>query len=160
MGEFPRFLSWSSRSYLPRYRPTLTTTKSGIGYRAFRVVACNAEKMTNKNLTISGVDGYPDTVYVPSKSEPELFHWRGKHWMTISKDKEGASSLRPQVWSRNRSVLDEFGQEARTFYRKSPQPPPTRDYEWVRVAFCNHTVRSSYLGRNFSSSGTSTKVTY
>jgi hypothetical protein len=73
--------------------------------------------MTNKNLTISGVDGYPDTVYVPSKSEPELFHWRGKHWMTISKDKEGASSLRPQVWSRNRSVLDEFGQEARTFYR-------------------------------------------
>ncbi|KAJ7080131.1 hypothetical protein C8R44DRAFT_992543 [Mycena epipterygia] len=98
--------------------------------RTFRVVACNTEKMTNRNLTLSAVDGYPDAVYEPSKSEPELFHWQGNHWMPISKDKEGASLLRLQVWSCNHSVLDEFGQEPRTFYRKSPQPPPTRDYDY------------------------------
>ncbi|KAJ7118266.1 P-loop containing nucleoside triphosphate hydrolase protein [Mycena epipterygia] len=107
--------------------------------RTFRVVARNAEKMANRDLTISAVDGYPDAVYEPSNSEPELFHWRGKHWITISKDeKEGASSLTLQVWSRNRSVLDEFVQEARTFYRTSPQPPPKQDYDWSQSLIVGH----------------------
>lgn len=90
--------------------------------------------MANRDLALNGADGYPDIVYEPSNSEPELFHWQGKHWITISKDeKEGASSLTLQVWSRNRSVLDQFVQEARTFYRSSPQPPPKQDYDWVRA---------------------------
>ncbi|KAJ7096849.1 P-loop containing nucleoside triphosphate hydrolase protein [Mycena epipterygia] len=107
--------------------------------RTFRVVARNAEKMANRDLAISAVDGYPDAVYEPSNSEPELFHWRGKHWITISKDeKEGASSLTLQVWSRNRSVLDDFVQEARTFYRTSPQPPPKQDYDWSQSLIVGH----------------------
>ncbi|KAJ7132511.1 P-loop containing nucleoside triphosphate hydrolase protein [Mycena epipterygia] len=108
--------------------------------RTFRVVARNAEKMANRDLTISAVDGYPDAVYEPSASEPELFHWRGKHWITISKDeKEGAtSSLTLQVWSRNRTVLDEFVQEARNFYRTSPQPPPKQDYDSSKSLIVGH----------------------
>ncbi|KAJ6535516.1 P-loop containing nucleoside triphosphate hydrolase protein [Mycena capillaripes] len=95
--------------------------------------------MANRDLALGGADGYPDAVYEPSNSEPELFHWRGKHWITISKDeKEGASSLTLQVWSRNRSVLDEFVQEARTFYRNSPQPPPRQDYDWSQSLIVAH----------------------
>ncbi|KAJ7075288.1 P-loop containing nucleoside triphosphate hydrolase protein [Mycena belliarum] len=107
--------------------------------RTFRVVARNAEKMANRDLAISAVDGYPDAVYEPSDSEPELFHWRGRHWITISKDeKEGASSLTLQVWSRNRTVLDEFVQEARTFYRTSPQPPPKQAFDWSESLIVGH----------------------
>ncbi|KAF7332904.1 p-loop containing nucleoside triphosphate hydrolase protein [Mycena venus] len=107
--------------------------------RTFRVVARNAEKLANRDLALNGEDGYPDAVYEPSAHEPELFHWRGKHWITISKDeKEGASSLTLQVWSRNRSVLDEFVQEARTFYRTSPQPPPKQDYDWSQSLIVGH----------------------
>ncbi|KAJ7351438.1 P-loop containing nucleoside triphosphate hydrolase protein [Mycena albidolilacea] len=107
--------------------------------RTFRVVARNAETLANRDLALNGADGYPDAVYEPSTEEPELFHWRGKHWITISKDeKEGASSLTLQVWSRNRSVLDEFVQEARTFYRTSPQPPPKQDYDYSQSLIVGH----------------------
>ncbi|KAJ7036357.1 P-loop containing nucleoside triphosphate hydrolase protein [Mycena alexandri] len=108
--------------------------------RTFRVVARDAEKMANRDLAIGGGgDGYPDAVYEPSNSEPELFHWRGKHWITISKDEtEGGSSLTLQVWSRNRSVLDEFVQESRTFYRSSPQPPPKQDFDWSQSLIVGH----------------------
>ncbi|KAJ7263450.1 P-loop containing nucleoside triphosphate hydrolase protein [Mycena rebaudengoi] len=107
--------------------------------RTFRVVARNAEKMANRDLAISAVDGYPAAVYEPSNSEPELFHWRGRHWITISKEEnEGASSLTLQVWSRNRSVLDDFVQEARTFYRTSPQPPPKQDYDYSQSLIVGH----------------------
>ncbi|KAF7337377.1 p-loop containing nucleoside triphosphate hydrolase protein [Mycena sanguinolenta] len=107
--------------------------------RTFRVVARNAEKLANRDLALNGADGYPDAVYEPSAQDPELFHWRGKHWITISKDeKEGATSLTLQVWSRNRSVLDEFVQEARTFYRTSTQPPPRQDYDWSQSLIVGH----------------------
>ncbi|KAJ7199026.1 P-loop containing nucleoside triphosphate hydrolase protein [Mycena pura] len=99
--------------------------------RTFRVIARNAERMANRDLALNGGDGYPDAIYEPSVSEPELFHWRGRHWITINKhENDGASSLSLQVWSRNRSVLDEFIQEARTFYKSSAQPPPRIDYDW------------------------------
>ncbi|KAJ7249803.1 P-loop containing nucleoside triphosphate hydrolase protein [Mycena haematopus] len=107
--------------------------------RTFRVVARNAEKLANRDLALNGADGYPDAVYEPSAHEPELFHWRGKHWITISKEeKEGANTLTLQVWSRNRSVLDDFVQEARTFYRTSPQPPPKQDYDWSQSLIVGH----------------------
>ncbi|KAJ7083920.1 P-loop containing nucleoside triphosphate hydrolase protein [Mycena crocata] len=107
--------------------------------RTFRVVARDASRLANRDLAISTLDGYPSAVYEPSNSEPELFHWRGLHWITISKDeKEGASSLTLQVWSRNRSVLDEFVQEARTFYRTSPRPPPKQDYDWSQSLISAH----------------------
>ncbi|KAK6966527.1 p-loop containing nucleoside triphosphate hydrolase protein [Favolaschia claudopus] len=107
--------------------------------RTFRVVARNAEKVANRDLALNGADGYPDIIYEPSAHEPELFHWRRKHWITISKDeKEGASTLTLQVWSRNRSVLDEFVQEARTFYRGSLQPPPRQDYDWSQSLIVGH----------------------
>ncbi|KAJ7484956.1 P-loop containing nucleoside triphosphate hydrolase protein [Mycena galericulata] len=107
--------------------------------RTFRVVARNADHMANRDLAIAAADGYPSAVYEPSNSEPELFFWRGRHWITISKDeKEGGSTLTLQVWSRNRSVLDDFVQEARTFYRNSPQPPPKQDYDWSQSLIVGH----------------------
>jgi hypothetical protein len=128
--------------------------------RTFRVVARNAEKMANRDLAISAVDGYPAAVYEPSNSEPELFHWRGRHWITISKEEnEGASSLTLQVWSRNRSVLDDFVQEARTFYRTSPQPPPKQDYDYVRVILLQAPFFLNFLcSLNLLSWGILTKV--
>jgi hypothetical protein len=81
--------------------------------RGIRLVARNTDKlMAHYDLSFSR-DGYLDAVYEPRNSEPELFPWRGKHWITISMgEKDGASSLTLQVWSRYRSVLHEFVQEA------------------------------------------------
>ncbi|KAJ7065640.1 hypothetical protein C8F01DRAFT_1366589 [Mycena amicta] len=108
--------------------------------RTFRVVARNGEHVANRELALAGNnDGYPDPVYEPSVSEPELFWWRGRHWITISKDeKEGASTLTLQVWSRNRSVLDEFVKEARELYKQSDRPPPRIDYDWSQSLIVAH----------------------
>ncbi|KAJ7721840.1 P-loop containing nucleoside triphosphate hydrolase protein [Mycena maculata] len=107
--------------------------------RTFRVVARNPETMANRDLAIAVADGYPSAVYEPSASEPELFHWKGRHWITISKEeKEGGTSLTLQVWSRDRSVLDDFVQEARTFYRTSPQAPPKQDFDYSQSLIVGH----------------------
>ncbi|KAF7309272.1 p-loop containing nucleoside triphosphate hydrolase protein [Mycena indigotica] len=108
--------------------------------RTFRVIARNGRNITNRDMALAGnEDGYPDPVYEPSVSEPELFWWRGRHWITISKDeKEGASTLTLQVWSRNRSVLDEFIKEAREQYKTSQTPPPRIDYDWSQSLIVAH----------------------
>ncbi|KAJ7624490.1 P-loop containing nucleoside triphosphate hydrolase protein [Roridomyces roridus] len=107
--------------------------------RTFRVVARNADRMVNHDLAIAAADGYPSAVYEPSNSDPELFFWQGRHWVTISKEEnEGASTLTLQVWSRNRTVLDDFVREARTFYMKSPQPPPKQDFDWSQSLIVGH----------------------
>ncbi|KAJ7613109.1 P-loop containing nucleoside triphosphate hydrolase protein [Roridomyces roridus] len=95
--------------------------------------------MANRDLAIPTADGYPSAVYEPSNSDPELFFWRGRYWITISKEeKEEASTLTLQVWSRNRNVLDEFVGEARTFYIQSPQPPPKQDSDSSESLIVGH----------------------
>nr|GAT44320.1 P-loop containing nucleoside triphosphate hydrolase protein [Mycena chlorophos] len=114
--------------------------------RTFRVVARNAKQVANKDLALAGNnDGYPEAVYEPSVSEPEMFWWRRRHWITISKDeKEGASTLTLQVWSRNRKVLDEFVKEARDLYMKSERPPPRIDYDWSQALIVAHFNQSDF----------------
>ncbi|CAK5276803.1 unnamed protein product [Mycena citricolor] len=107
--------------------------------RTFRVNARNAKVVANSEFALATGDGYPDIVYEPDNSEPELFFWRRRHWITINKiENEGASSLTLQVWSRNRKVLDEFVQEARAFYKTSPVPPPRQDYDWSQSLIIAH----------------------
>ncbi|KAF7348721.1 p-loop containing nucleoside triphosphate hydrolase protein [Mycena venus] len=91
--------------------------------RTFNVTAKDTDKIKDRDLRFKSGDGYLDAVYEPASwaLSTDLFHWKKKHWITVSVDKSG---LTLSVWSLNQSVLDDFIQEAREFYLQRPVPPP------------------------------------
>ncbi|KAJ6614236.1 hypothetical protein B0H10DRAFT_1950874 [Mycena sp. CBHHK59/15] len=89
--------------------------------RIFHVMAKDTDKIKDRDLTFCSGDGYLDAVYEPTSWAPELFYWKNRHWITVCMED---SVLTLQVWSRNRSVLDNLIQEAREFYQNRAVPPP------------------------------------
>ncbi len=101
--------------------------------RIFQVSACHPARrighagVAEKEEELG--DGRPHPVYQPAPLEPELFRWRN-YWISVNMvmgsgtaNSDGVSCLTLSVWSRNRKILDEFVQEARTHYFESPLPP-------------------------------------
>ncbi|KAJ6529327.1 P-loop containing nucleoside triphosphate hydrolase protein [Mycena capillaripes] len=91
--------------------------------RTFNVIAKDADKIKDREVRFKSGDGYLDAVYEPTSANPspEFFHWKKKHWITVSVSEPG---IMLQVWSLNQSVLDDFIQEARKFYLERSVPPP------------------------------------
>ncbi|KAH8111598.1 hypothetical protein DFH11DRAFT_589794 [Phellopilus nigrolimitatus] len=114
--------------------------------RVFRVSACNPLLLGNTSGHGLGEekpnDGRPKPVYQPAPSEPELFRWRD-YWITVNmdldseKDRESVQILTLSVWSRNRKILDDFVQAARTHFLNSSVPP--------RILRLPETVRCSNI---------------
>ncbi|KAJ7634405.1 P-loop containing nucleoside triphosphate hydrolase protein [Roridomyces roridus] len=104
--------------------------------RSFKVVARNATTRPYPTSNLGKVDGHPDPLYEPATTQsPSLFRWKG-YWMTITKTTAGMShyDTRPEIgagygvlvlsvltW--DRSVLDDFVSEARSFYVNSQVLP-------------------------------------
>ncbi|KAL5518422.1 BAT2_1 [Sanghuangporus vaninii] len=106
--------------------------------RIFHVGACSPALRKRKSAGLGEKvqsdkdfdDGHPHPVYQPTSLQPEFLRWRG-YWITVYADLGTSSGynddnmymLSLSVWSRNRKILDEFVQEARTHYLNSPLPP-------------------------------------
>ncbi len=81
--------------------------------------------------------GRPNALFVPRLELPVFVRWKG-YWITVSANAKAIklrfvpsthaiclrhSSCSSRVWSRNRRVLEDFIQEARTYYFKCMKPP-------------------------------------
>ncbi|KAJ7479279.1 hypothetical protein FB451DRAFT_1131411 [Mycena latifolia] len=93
--------------------------------RSFKVVARNAASRPNQSSSLGRVDGHPDPIYEPAPLTPSFFRWKG-YWISVDKSVAGyahydtgeevGGTLVIRLWSRNRSMLDEFVRSAREFY--------------------------------------------
>lgn len=141
--------------------------------RVFRVNACSPYRLGgwyphchDSNTEYVSSDGIPKPVYQPAPDEPTFFHWKG-YWISVdmsidvsspSKSTQASSEidglvkvLTLSVWSRNRRVLDDFVQEARSYYCGSLIPPrklselPERSGSAITVTFFEGDVSYDWI---------------